>query len=173
MQFTDFYIISIAGSIVIAFLVAGVKALRHAGEPVLWKLRYPYLPTVTGSGATTRLEAILVSLLLLINVFCLMWRPSVEGITRRSASLSIANLMCTVIGARMNVILDSCNIDLVVLGSVHRWTGRLVLMHAYVHIGIATFMADYRLGPLQYFAGLVVSYLPMLLKSLLSDCRPL
>lgn len=171
MQFTDFYISSVAGSIVIALLIAGVKALRQASEPVLWKLRYPYIPTVTGDGATTRLEAIIVCFLVLINVFCLMWRPSVEGITRRSASLSIANLMCTVVGARMNVILDSCNIDLVVLGSVHRWMGRLVLMHASAHIGIVTSMADYRLGPLQYFTGLIVSYSSMLQESSLNEFR--
>lgn len=128
------------------------KFIKTAVGPVfLWTLLYPRL-----FARTTRFAVLLVGALLMVNITCLLWRPSVAGLVRRSASLCVANLIPTVLGARMNFIADQCRINLGTLLCVHRWLGTMAFAHAWVHLFAVCFSQGILLGSYRDIAAYLV-----------------
>lgn len=159
MDLIKFYVLSIVGTILIGILFAGLTSVQSAIKPFLWELQYPYIPSISGKGSTTRLGAVLIFLVCTVNAFCILWGPGiqVEEVARRSAALSVANLIGTLVGARMNIVVDLCGVDLTTLSCVHRLMGRLAWVHACVHVGTAVLGSNNHLEPLQYISGILVS----------------
>ena len=114
----------------------GVNTLRRA-------LRIQVPKLVSCLDVVTYLDGALVAILVTANVVPLaLWSQSWEAVQRRAAKLAVINMAPLWTGLTFGLPADLLGIDRATLVWSHRWVGRLVALHAFLHGSIVIATAD-------------------------------
>jgi hypothetical protein len=155
MQVAVWYAVFVAGSIGILILFwlcrTYASPFIRSPRPLLLEYRY-YCPSVTRS------QAIIIALYAAANgVGMGLFTRGREEVGLRSGLMATANLIPLFMGGRTNIIADSLNVSLRTYYLLHYWIGRLVVLQALIHIGLAAPAASKGLAG----SGFVVSDVPL------------
>lgn len=88
-----------------------------------------------GSNTVNTAAAIVILLYIGLNVFCLVFGIKKQlDLAKRASILALLNLPPLYLGSRPNFVLDRLlHIQLVEISLLHRWAGRLCILHSIVH----------------------------------------
>lgn len=145
MNITHWYAISL-GALVASFLsyrlyfFALSTAHVYGGRLALKYLVYPQIPKLLrGEGTITRLHVLIILIYITGNIVC-----TVSGVTNfvqlrtRLGLMSLVNLMPLCLGGRITFLGDLCGLSYENYSRIHRWIGRITILHGLLHIIIAS-----------------------------------
>uniref|UniRef100_A0A093UXW8 Ferric/cupric reductase transmembrane component 2 n=1 Tax=Talaromyces marneffei PM1 TaxID=1077442 RepID=A0A093UXW8_TALMA len=108
-------------------------------------LRYLYYPRpkfLRDKSDATRLDVVLFTLLLVVNIICsAVGVHNLSQAIRRTGLMTVINILPLAMGGHMNILVDRCKIGLRNYQQIHRSIGRVAILEGLVHSVIALISA--------------------------------
>jgi hypothetical protein len=141
MQATLVYAIAagaLAALFVLFFLTSSVLRWIYSSF-AFWISKYLFTPQLPYPlRGMTRMHLLLLGGFVIANILgILLEGRTLDGIMIRTGYLALVNAVPLGLTGRCNVFLDKCGVPYETRLQLHRWIGRMVLVHSIVHSAIA------------------------------------
>lgn len=164
MDITLWYAIALSGLIacyIVPFI--SLKIFQKTGPRVKHQfLKHVYYPPIhrylRGSEQTTRFDLLVIIIFLGGVVLGTGIKvQDVNELRRRSGLIAVITFIPLSLGARMNLLADSCEVRLGTYRRIHRWLGGIFVAEGLVHTAAAVSLQKLDISKLRDVGGLTVS----------------